>query len=182
MLGPDLLDYPEGKESLFTLARAINDFMPKHMAHLTREGLARAGKEVTGSRIALLGWAFIANSDDARNTPSKIYRDLMEEEGAIVKVHDPFVNADWIEKDLEPALIGSDVIAIFTGHTKYQSLDPAMKSVKRPLPIVIDGRNVIDADRFIQAGWIYKGIGRGDKNSHQIMTNKSDLISREGIL
>ncbi len=165
MLGPDLLDYPEGKESLFTLARSINDFMPKHMAHLTIEGLKRAGKTVKGSKIALLGWAFIANSDDARNTPSEIYHDVMQEEGAKIIIHDPYVERDDIRRDLEEVVRGSDAVAIFTGHTTYKSLDPVKLSVNR-LPVIVDGRNIIDPDQFIQAGWIYKGIGRGDKNNH----------------
>lgn len=167
-LGAGLLDYPEGKESLFILARTINDFMPEHMAHLTRAGLARAGKNVKGSRIALLGWAFIANSDDARNTPSEVYQDLMREEGANIAIHDPYVEGVGIEKDLEKVVKRADAIAIFTGHTLYRSLDPATSGVKRPLPVIIDGRNMVDADRFIKAGWIYKGIGRGDKNSHPV--------------
>jgi UDP-N-acetyl-D-mannosaminuronic acid dehydrogenase len=35
-------------------------------------------------------------------------------------------------------------------------------------PLVIDGRNVVDPDKFINAGFVYKGIGRGDKNSHPL--------------
>jgi UDP-N-acetyl-D-mannosaminuronic acid dehydrogenase len=167
-LGAGLLDYPKEKESLFTLARAINDFMPVHMAHLTRQGLSRAGKGVKGSRIALLGWAFIANSDDARNTPSEVYRDIMREEEATIAIHDPYVESDGIEKDLSTVLKGADAVATFTGHSDYTSLDPITSVVKRPLPVIIDGRNMVDPDRFIQAGWIFKGIGRGDKNSHPI--------------
>lgn len=170
MLGADLLDYPEGKESLFTLARAINDFMPHHMAHLTREGLSRADKVVNRSNIALLGWSFIANSDDARNTPSKVYRDLMQHEGANVTIHDPFVKEQGIERDLRTVLKKPDVVVIFTGHSVYKSLDPIVMRNLNPksIPVIIDGRNLIDADQFIKAGWIYKGIGRGDKNNHPI--------------
>jgi UDP-N-acetyl-D-mannosaminuronic acid dehydrogenase len=43
------LDYPEGKDSLFVLARNINDFMPRHMFNLTKAGLERIGKKVEGS-------------------------------------------------------------------------------------------------------------------------------------
>ena len=39
------LDYPEGKDSLFVLARNINDFMPRHMFNLTRPGWRRIGKD-----------------------------------------------------------------------------------------------------------------------------------------
>jgi len=71
------LDWPPGEQSLFLSARAINNFMPTHMFHLTVDGLKRAGKKVEGSTIAILGWAFIADTDDARNTPSEVYRDLV---------------------------------------------------------------------------------------------------------
>jgi len=37
-------------------------------------------------------------------------------------------------------------------------------------PVIIDGRNIIDPDSFINQGFIYKGIGRGDKNSHPIIS------------
>jgi len=160
------LDFPEGKESLFTLARAINDFMPVHMAHLTGAGLSRAGKPVAGSRVAILGWAFIANSDDARNTPSAVYRDRMQERGAIVTIHDPYV--EGITKDLDAVLSGADAVAIFTAHAAYRDLDPASLGVARTLPVIVDGRNIIDPDRFIRAGWVYQGIGRGDRNNHPI--------------
>jgi UDP-N-acetyl-D-mannosaminuronic acid dehydrogenase len=173
MLGAGLLDYPQGKESLFTLARNINDFMPGHMANLTSSGLERAGQKTEGTRIALLGWAFIANSDDARNTPSEVYHDLMKGRGAEISVHDPYVEhypGISIKKDLNAVLQDADAVVIFTGHSEYRSLDPLdMKELmEKKRPVMIDGRNMVDPDRFIQAGWVYKGIGRGDKNTHQI--------------
>jgi len=164
------LDFPEGKESLFILARAINDFMPRHMANLTRSGLARAGKAVRGSRIALLGWAFIADSDDARNTPSETFREIMISEGAEIVVHDPWVQeypGISIENDLHSAVKMTDGIAIFTGHSLYRSLAPGIMA-GTDHPVLIDGRNIVDPDRFIEQGWIYKGIGRGDKNEHPL--------------
>jgi len=35
-------------------------------------------------------------------------------------------------------------------------------------PVIVDGRNVIEPDKFIAEGFVYKGIGRGDKNDHAI--------------
>ena len=35
-------------------------------------------------------------------------------------------------------------------------------------PLIVDGRNIIDPDAWIGAGFIYKGIGRGDKNGHPL--------------
>lgn len=172
-LGFNLLDYPEGKESLFTLARSVNDFMPRHMATLTEAGLKRAGKTVAGSQIAILGWAYISNSDDSRNTPSESYRDIMIKAGAVVKVHDPFVGhfpGVEIIHDFDTALSGADAIALFTGHSMYRNIDPQKVRMLsgRYMPVIIDGRNMVDPDIFIKDGWIYQGIGRGDKNSHPL--------------
>ncbi len=172
VLGGDLW-YPHGEESIFGVARKINEFMPQHMVHLTVEGLGRAGKSPEGANVALLGWAFIQNSDDTRNTPAEPYLAAMEEAGATVRVHDPFVdNYPGIEvsHDLDATLAGADAVVIFTGHHHYLALDPArVKELSgREHPVIVDGRNVVDPDAFIRAGFIYKGIGRGDKNSHLI--------------
>ena len=172
VLGGDLW-YPHGEESIFGVARKINEFMPRHMVHLTVEGLGRAGKSPEGANVALLGWAFIQNSDDTRNTPAEPYLAAMEEAGATVRVHDPFVdNYPGIEvsHDLEGTLAGADAVVIFTGHHHYLALDPARVQdlSGREHPVIVDGRNVVDPDAFIRAGFIYKGIGRGDKNSHPV--------------
>ncbi len=166
------LDYPQDSESLYVLARKINDFMPMHMYNLTREGLARAGKELNNSKIALLGWAFINNSDDARNPPSEPFLEMIKKDGSEVSIHDPYVleYGDLeISQNLNECMKGADAIVIFTGHKQYFNLDArAIKKLTGNHPVIIDGRNVIDPDVFINEGFVYKGIGRGDKNYHPI--------------
>lgn len=167
------VDYPYGKDSLFVLARNINDFMPRHMFRMTVEGIKRADKEISRSTVAILGWAFINNSDDCRNTPSEAYRDLLLRAGAKVKVHDPYVKGNglsWISDNLAEVVRGSDAIAIMTGHDEYYELEPTTvrELSGQEYPVIIDGRNVIDPDKFIGGGFIYKGIGRGDKNQHPL--------------
>jgi UDP-N-acetyl-D-mannosaminuronic acid dehydrogenase len=174
VLGKDVLDYPIGERSLFVLARMINDFMPKHMAHLTIDAFSRLNKNLNGAIVGLLGWAFLANTDDARNTPSAPYRDLLVEAGADVVVHDPYIfdeSTTSIDTNIDEVIRGADAIAIFTAHREYRDLNPVhVKSLMhRDHPIIIDGRNVIDADSFIKEGFVYKGVGRGDKNNHPIV-------------
>lgn len=167
------LDYPADSESLYVLARKINDFMPIHMYNLTLEGLMLAGKKLKGSKIALLGWAFLNNSDDTRNTPSELYYDMVKKAGADVCVHDPYVTEYGnlkISQDMEECIKGATAIVIFTGHKHYLNLNASAlkKLTGYPHPIIIDGRNVVDPDAFIKEGFVYKGIGRGDKNHHPI--------------
>jgi len=174
VLGKDLLDYPAGEPSLYVLARHVNDFMPVHMLNLTRQGLNRLGKDLSGAKIALLGWAFIANSDDARDPPSEPFYEQARSAGATVAVHDPWVRAApgvEIDHDLARVLSQADAVVIFTGHKEYNSLRPedVKKLCSRDHPVIVDGRNVIDPDAFIRAGFVYKGIGRGDKNWHDLV-------------
>lgn len=169
----NMLDYPEGNESLFVLARHINDFMPRHMYNLTISALNRIGKEIKDSKIAILGWAFIKNSDDARNTPSEIFYNLAMNDGANVTIHDPYVTEYpyvKISQDLSDVLKDTDVAAIFTGHSVYTRLEAGFmkKKMGKEYPVIIDGRNIIDPDKFVANEFIYKGIGRGDKNNHEL--------------
>jgi UDP-N-acetyl-D-mannosaminuronic acid dehydrogenase len=173
VLGKGTLDYPPHENSLFVLARTINDFMPTHMFHLTVDGLKRIHKDPRGAKIALLGWAFLSDADDTRNTPSGVYRSLLLEAGAEVAVHDPYVTSDHevqVFSDIDDAIRDANAIALFTAHKTYRNLDPErIKSLSNyEHPVIIDGRNMIDPDEFISLGFVYKGIGRGDKNSHPI--------------
>jgi UDP-N-acetyl-D-mannosaminuronic acid dehydrogenase len=173
VLGKNLLDYPANEPSLYVLARHINDFMPTHMFHLTLDALKRSGRSPKGAKVAILGWAFLANSDDTRNTPAEPYRDNLIQSGATVNVHDPYVEGYSgvpILQDIDEAMKGADTIVIFAGHRQYKNLDPVeiRKLTGKVHPVIIDGRNIIDPDSFINQGFIYKGIGRGDKNNHQI--------------
>jgi UDP-N-acetyl-D-mannosaminuronic acid dehydrogenase len=169
------LDYLEGADSIYVLARKVNDFMPKHMFNLTVSALERVGKKPEGAKIAILGWAFINDSDDARNPPSELYRDLLLEAGAEVAVHDPHVlSYPGVElyKDLNEVVKKADCVSIMTAHSDYFKLDPVwMKELTgQKNPIIVDGRNVVKPVKFIEMGFVYKGIGRGDKNSHEIRT------------
>jgi UDP-N-acetyl-D-mannosaminuronic acid dehydrogenase len=143
------------------------------MYNLTMEALKRTGRDIRGARVAMLGWAFLGNSDDARNTPSEAYHQLLVRAGAVPVIHDSYVEkypGVAIGHDLEATLAGADAIAIMTGHSDYRSLNPARVKALAATgqPAIIDGRNVIDPDRFIAAGFVYKGIGRGDRNSHPL--------------
>jgi len=125
-----------------------------------------------GYLAAMPDQAFISNSDDARITPSEPYRELLLDAGAeVVVLHDPHVmEYSGVESshELDEVVKGADVVAILTGHDEYFGLDAKVlkQLMGQKHPVVVDGRNVLDADGFIGAGFVYKGIGRGDRNGH----------------
>ena len=160
------IDYPVGTPSLYIIARKINDFMPTHMFNLTIEAVRRLDTYID-PKVVILGWSFLPDTDDSRNSPSEAYVSHLIEHSIDYQIHDPYT--DGMNTDFNETISNSDVLAIFTAHSQYKKLfeDPIkIKNImNRDHPIIIDGRNIIDPDSFIKNGFIYKGIGRGDKNN-----------------
>ena len=148
--------------------------MPRHMFRLTMDAMKRIGLDPPGSKVSILGWAFLSNTDDTRNTPSEPYRDLLMAEGCRVVVHDAWV-CEYpgvpVVADIEKSVKDTDAVVIFAGHNQYRNLYPVLikKLSGKKHPIIVDGRNMVDPDAFIREGFVYKGIGRGDKNGHAIV-------------
>ena len=149
--------------AMITLARRINDAMPDHMVRLVEEALAEARREVKGSRVAVLGIAYLEDSDDIRNTPAQPLINALRARGASVIAHDPFVwgyEGEELTRDLDEALRGADCLALVTKHQMYFELDlEHVKGLMRT-PVIVDGRNVFSAKAYREAGFIYRGIGK----------------------
>lgn len=161
-----LLLYGAGKDprgSLISLARDINDMMPHHLFELIREAFQESGSNLGESRVAVMGFAFIGNSDDSRNTPALPVIERLRESGADTIVHDPYVDkAEGIEltKNLDEALRDADAVVIVTGHEAYRKLTPDELKSKMKGNIVIDGRNIFDKSELQKIGIVYRGIGK----------------------
>src|ERR671930_1257421 len=72
-------------------AAAINDGMPFHLYDLTARALNRAGKTMRDARVLVLGVAFKPDVGDYRNSPARRFIELLREQGARVRYHDPHV-------------------------------------------------------------------------------------------
>ena len=157
-----------GQKSMETeficLARRVNEYMPKHMAEMIESALKRKKLNLKDAKIAILGVAYLEDSDDTRNTPVyPLIRDL-EAKGAEIIVHDPYVrhfpDAD-LTRDQAEAFSGADCIAVVTKHREYYDLDLARAKKLMRTPIIVDGRNVVDWKHAQREGFLYKGIGKG---------------------
>ncbi len=146
---------PAFQPRLIPAARAVNEGMPLHVAELVVEGLREAGKEVRGARVAVLGYAFLENSDDTRHSPSAVLAGRLRERGAVVVVHDPHVPEH--RGDLRERLRGCDAAVVMVRHEEYLRLDPEeLAGLLSPPPVVVDGRHVFAPDA---ARWVYRGVG-----------------------
>jgi UDP-N-acetyl-D-mannosaminuronic acid dehydrogenase len=126
-------------------ARRLNDAMPRHMADLAEKALVSAGVALAGARVAILGYAFLEDSDDVRNTPAAPLAEELRRRGAArVVIHDPFVREEdlpEVERDLDALLSGADCACLVTAHAEYRRLDPEWLRARMGHAIVVDGRN-----------------------------------------
>ncbi len=159
---PWLLAYGAGDHitaKLIPAAREINDYMPLHMAELTREALAKIGQEVETARIAVLGYAYLENSDDVRNSPSITLISRLEELGAEVIIHDPFV--ERYRGDLKQRVQGCDAVVLMVRHDAYKNIDLMELKSWLAHPVLVDGRHVFERDEAMAAGFVFRGVGQG---------------------
>ena len=144
---------------LIPAARAVNDGMPLHVADLTLDALEEAGVELSEARVAVLGYAYLENSDDTRSSPSAVYVEKVREVGAAVVIHDPWVPE--YQGDVWACVEGCDAAVLMVKHNEYRDLDLGRLAGELRTPILIDGRNLFSATEVARAGLSYRGVGRG---------------------
>ena len=143
---------------LIPTARYINDFMPLHMYELFEDAVKESKKDMKTMNVLVLGYAYDANSDDDRNTPTEPLMEKLKEDGIKFEVHDSFIKE--YQKDLKEMVEGKDAIILITAHDEYKGLkyEDMLKSMNKN-PILIDGRNIFDKEKARKGGFIYKGVG-----------------------
>lgn len=141
------------------LAREINNSMPKYTVKKVIEGLNDIGKSVKNSNISILGLSYKGGVSDIRESPSFIIIEELKRLGASLKIFDPYVLDKSTVKNLNEALKNSDCVVIVTNHQEFKKI-PVEKFKKYLIKVVIDGRNILNKDKIIKSGIIYKGIGR----------------------
>jgi UDPglucose 6-dehydrogenase len=121
-----------------------------------------------GRRIALLGLAFKPDTDDMREASSLVLAARLQGEGAEVVAYDP-VAGDRARELLDSvelagsaldALDAADAAVLVTEWQEFADLDWAAAAERMARPLIVDGRNFLDARRLSDAGFEYEGIGR----------------------
>lgn len=152
-----------GGPSVIADARGINDSMPLHAARLAEEALVEAERPLKDARVTVLGLAFLRDTDEVRNSPALAIIDHFMDKADVV-VHDPFVPKGYkapLERDLAKALLGSDCAIFVTDHSEYSHIDLGSLKEWMRTPVIVDGRNIFDAERCADKGFVYRGVGKG---------------------
>jgi UDP-N-acetyl-D-mannosaminuronic acid dehydrogenase len=153
----------EATPRLISAARGVNDAMPVHVTHLVEDALGELGVPVHGAKITVYGYAYLEDSDDVRNSPSQVLIDRLSELGARVAVHDPWVRA--YAGDMYAVADGASAAVLMVAHTSYRDLD--LGRLKRVLarPVLVDGRFLVESRAARDAGFVFRGLGRGEKTT-----------------
>jgi UDPglucose 6-dehydrogenase len=123
---------------------------------------------LVGKTVTLLGLAFKANTDDMREASSLVLAGRLQADGAQVRAYDPVAEAEarklmfgveFAGSALE-ALEGADACIIVTEWPEFAELKWEAAAARMAGRLVIDGRNFVDRDAVIAAGFTYEGTGR----------------------
>lgn len=156
----------------FAALREVDAANLRRRAAMARRVAALLGGSASGRRVAVLGAAFKADSDDVRDSPALDVVQQLSNAGAIVSVADPraaqnatdrlrggglaiTVGTDWRE-----TVRDAEIVLVLTEWQQYRDLDPAAVAGLAAGRIVVDGRNCLDPVRWREAGWTYQGVGR----------------------
>ncbi|HEX2755888.1 MAG TPA: UDP-glucose/GDP-mannose dehydrogenase family protein [Candidatus Limnocylindrales bacterium] len=128
-----------------------------------------SGRGLAGARIALLGLAFKANTDDVRESPALSLARYVREAGATVVGTDPRAIAKARRADPElmtadtvvDAVAGADAVLVATEWPEFADLDWTDLAARMAGELVYDTRDILPADRVMAAGLRYVSLGRG---------------------
>lgn len=157
-----------GADQALTFLRevdSINMRRRSRVVELTRELF---GGTLLGKRVTVLGAAFKPESDDVRDSPALSIAVQLQLQGAVVTVTDPKALANAAKRfpelhyeiDTNTAVEKADALLLLTEWHEYQALDPYEVGERVSSPRILDGRNVLSAEKWRAAGWTYRGLGR----------------------
>ncbi|MGW3518131.1 UDP-glucose dehydrogenase family protein [Streptomyces hydrogenans] len=158
-----------GVDQALTFLREIDSINMRRrgqMVEMARQALG--GDSFLGRRVAVLGATFKPDSDDVRDSPALNVAGQIHLQGGQVTVYDPkgmenarkvFPTLGYADSALE-AVRGADVVLHLTEWREFRELDPAELAAVASSPVVLDGRNALDGERWRAAGWTYRAMGR----------------------
>ena len=128
-----------------------------------------AGDGLRGKTVALWGLAFKPETDDMRESTALVMIDLLTAAGCTVRAYDPVAMDECRRRvgdrvtycrDMYDALLDADALLLVTEWKEFRL--PAWPVVKKAMrrPLVIDGRNIFDAEELAENGFEYHCIGK----------------------
>lgn len=164
----DMINLADVNEYDMEVLRAV-DQVNSTQKRILFEKLSRSfNGEIEGRTVAVWGLSFKPETDDMSEGPAITTLDLLLKAGCKVRVYDPVTmnvaKLRWREiycgEDMYDTVKGADALLLVTEWRQFHL--PAWDRVKELMrtPLVIDGRNIYDANELQQLGFSYHCIGK----------------------
>jgi UDPglucose 6-dehydrogenase len=149
---------------LLTAVIEVNELQKRRVVAKLQKHLG----SLVGKRIALLGLAFKANTDDMREASSLVLAARLQADGAQVRAYDPVAEEEArnlmqgvdFADSAEGALDGADAAVLVTEWPEFAELDWSALGERMAGRLVVDGRNFLNPQTVKAAGFSYEGVGR----------------------
>jgi UDP-N-acetyl-D-glucosamine dehydrogenase len=129
------------------LASEINTNMPRYVVSRVLEAMNDRSKTLKGSKVLVLGVAYKPDIDDVRESPALDVIALLQNKGAEVSYHDPYIphihheydgwEMDSVD-DMMTAVKNADAVIVVTDHKEYNYAD-----ILNEAAFVFDTRNAL---------------------------------------
>lgn len=151
----------------FALLRGVIETNDQHYVRIADKVIAMCGGSVDDLTVAAWGLSFKAGTDDLRDSPAIKILSLLREAGAVIRAFDPTAKGEyrshpWIEvqSDELSACTGADVLVVLTEWPVFSGVDASSVGNLMRHRRVVDGRNLLDREKWQSAGFEYVGVGR----------------------
>jgi UDPglucose 6-dehydrogenase len=142
----------------------VNELQKRRVIAKLEKHLGR----LVDKEIALLGLAFKPNTDDMREASSLVLSSRLQAAGARVRVYDPVAEAEARKlirgvafcSSAADAVEGADAVVLVTEWPEFAAMDLGEVAAAMRGNLLVDGRNLYEPARVLEAGLVYEGIGR----------------------
>lgn len=146
---------------LFSATLRVNSAQQRRIAELVEDAVG----SLDGLTIGVWGLAFKAGTDDVRDSLALRIIDMLAERGATIVAYDPAVHVTTLPKGsrlVQSAIDAAkcDALLVLTEWPEFRAIPPKSYAHLIRRRVVIDGRNILDAERVGRAGLTYRGVGR----------------------
>ena len=170
--------FPKDLEALLSLSKEHSVTMETLQAAIkaNRNQKERIGEKldrlvsggIKGKKIAILGLAFKANTDDVRESSTIDLIKFILNQGGFVNAYDPVANESMAKifndihysDNVYDAIFEVDALVIMTEWNEFRALD--LNRIKKSMRnnYVLDTRNILNMKELSEQGFVYDNIGR----------------------
>ena len=143
--------------------RAINDYMPKHVAEMAIKGLNEVGKVIKGSKVLIMGLTYKENVPDTRESPVREMVKELKEFCVEVYGYDPLLSKEEIKqfgvKAIDNLNVKVDCVIAAVAHDEFKQMTlEDLARIMNDKPVIVDVRGMFDENKMREKGFYYRRL------------------------